>query len=615
MADLSKIRIPNGTEYNLKDAQARADIDSLNGSLQELQTTVLDGVTSVKSLGPFSNCKLYPVDGTLQEATNRVATADIFVPPYDITLNCEEGFRYFLIMFTDGTRSGISGWQTGTYKIYEGQQYKLMIARVAEVTETADIDEFTSAITYKTNVTEKLTNIETKVYKEFTPTSYSGGIKYDTGVVNFLTGTLFYCVELDATSVTVNANTFTYYGYALYDKNKTLISAARVTADGEITIDTSEAKYLRLTHNTGTDTTIKHCGIVKDSFPVFSGEQIDRVLNEMLTNAANGDIIRIPRGNYNVANSIILKSDVSIIGESVFDTILTALNKNENNSSFILSVFYRVESERNTPLNNIRISDMTIDRANTETYNVGSKAFYAQNCTNSVFENLRIYNTPGTGFGIDYLKNVVIKNVYCYNCGRGWESIGKGCSGIGIGTGFYDDESFIITDCICENCGQAGIFLEVQPESSGAYCIGENQVIANNICKNSQYGILMTKGRGVAVVGNVINGCDKGITFRAKPERVVCSGNNISKCQTGVTTEGTRTAADGTVLFTSNILAENDVAISIDPVAMAMTGNFIADSKTNDIVLMGDFKNKFVAKGNVQTGTNDTSGATNFTIE
>ena len=33
MADLSKIRIPNGTEYNLKDAQARADIESLNGSL------------------------------------------------------------------------------------------------------------------------------------------------------------------------------------------------------------------------------------------------------------------------------------------------------------------------------------------------------------------------------------------------------------------------------------------------------------------------------------------------------------------------------------------------------------------------------------------------------
>ncbi len=38
MADLSKIKIPNGTEYNLKDAQARADIESLNGSLENLNT-------------------------------------------------------------------------------------------------------------------------------------------------------------------------------------------------------------------------------------------------------------------------------------------------------------------------------------------------------------------------------------------------------------------------------------------------------------------------------------------------------------------------------------------------------------------------------------------------
>ena len=42
MADLSKIRIPNGTEYNLKDAQARADIESLNGSLEQVSEERLD---------------------------------------------------------------------------------------------------------------------------------------------------------------------------------------------------------------------------------------------------------------------------------------------------------------------------------------------------------------------------------------------------------------------------------------------------------------------------------------------------------------------------------------------------------------------------------------------
>ena len=42
MADLSKIRIPNGTEYNLKDAQARADITALNGSLGNISGEVED---------------------------------------------------------------------------------------------------------------------------------------------------------------------------------------------------------------------------------------------------------------------------------------------------------------------------------------------------------------------------------------------------------------------------------------------------------------------------------------------------------------------------------------------------------------------------------------------
>lgn len=45
MADLSKIKIPNGTEYNLKDTQARADIESLNGSLatEQIPYEVING--------------------------------------------------------------------------------------------------------------------------------------------------------------------------------------------------------------------------------------------------------------------------------------------------------------------------------------------------------------------------------------------------------------------------------------------------------------------------------------------------------------------------------------------------------------------------------------------
>lgn len=46
MSDLSKLRI-SGTDYNLKDAQARSDITALNGSLQDIEDEVRSGTESI----------------------------------------------------------------------------------------------------------------------------------------------------------------------------------------------------------------------------------------------------------------------------------------------------------------------------------------------------------------------------------------------------------------------------------------------------------------------------------------------------------------------------------------------------------------------------------------
>ena len=40
MADISKVRMLNGTEYNYKDAQARRDIDDLKADLGDLDERV-----------------------------------------------------------------------------------------------------------------------------------------------------------------------------------------------------------------------------------------------------------------------------------------------------------------------------------------------------------------------------------------------------------------------------------------------------------------------------------------------------------------------------------------------------------------------------------------------
>ena len=51
MADISKIKLPSGTEYNLKDASARADIQSISSQIEALtggDAIVFAGISSAE---------------------------------------------------------------------------------------------------------------------------------------------------------------------------------------------------------------------------------------------------------------------------------------------------------------------------------------------------------------------------------------------------------------------------------------------------------------------------------------------------------------------------------------------------------------------------------------
>ena len=95
MADISRIKIPNGTEYTLKDAQAREDIAALNGSLGTLEkktpvvNTVAENYTEVKP-DNWHNTATDTVgyklkaDGTTVENANSFYTDYISVAPGDV---------------------------------------------------------------------------------------------------------------------------------------------------------------------------------------------------------------------------------------------------------------------------------------------------------------------------------------------------------------------------------------------------------------------------------------------------------------------------------------------------------------------------------------------------
>lgn len=56
MADISKIKTPNGREYNVKDEASRTDLSGLASSYQSLQDRV---VTLESDPSPITNSDIY----------------------------------------------------------------------------------------------------------------------------------------------------------------------------------------------------------------------------------------------------------------------------------------------------------------------------------------------------------------------------------------------------------------------------------------------------------------------------------------------------------------------------------------------------------------------------
>ena len=84
MADISRIKIPNGTEYTLKDAQAREDIAELNGSLEDRKAYAENIIVSYEELSgeeeSYSDIRTLltgtTVSGKIWHSVNKSATTN-----------------------------------------------------------------------------------------------------------------------------------------------------------------------------------------------------------------------------------------------------------------------------------------------------------------------------------------------------------------------------------------------------------------------------------------------------------------------------------------------------------------------------------------------------------
>lgn len=306
------------------------------------------------------------------------------------------------------------------------------------------------------------------------------------------------------------------------------------------------------------------------------GETDDSILlNDLVTklNTEGGGVIYLPDGKYRLNTRITWKSNVSLVGES-HNAILMPYCDNSVSQGFAAISWLNADGSKQdgydapNPFVNCHFKNFTIDGINQnpsryDSYPKGINIHFLKDCS---FENLQFLNTFATGLGIDFLENVFIRNIYCYNCGRGYtptsyETIAGG-AGIGIGTMGMEKESCIISDCITDGCGNYGIFLEggdIFPENG----CESHYTIANCQCINGRnYGIAVKGTDNVMVSNNIMrNNARDG--FAMLPRKSRCCANvqitgNLSASNSGC---GYRFAdGDGADYISEKIYIKNNVS-------------------------------------------------------
>lgn len=318
-----------------------------------------------------------------------------------------------------------------------------------------------------------------------------------------------------------------------------------------------------------------------------------------LVHEAGGGTIYIPCGTYvfdselssrdltgNITTLVEMKSNVSLLGENLNNTVLKVTGKTKDGCG----LFCQNSEHAGELLIGCKAENFTVDmsEASLTNYTHRGKAFYYSGIKDCVFRDLRLLETPSTSLGIDMLDNVVMDSVYVYKGGRQWSYGGNGGAGIGIGTGKWSNENYIIRNCICDSCGHFGIFLEDQGifSASKEQKFSKGQIISNNVIRNGRhYGLGIRGGKNVLITGNNLYENKGGIYADYGAANVLVSNNIIQgSTEAGFNYGNEETSYKCTnIAVINNVFAENAVGIkkTLIPTNCTEDGNIFINNTTD----------------------------------
>ncbi len=169
-------------------------------------------------------------------------------------------------------------------------------------------------------------------------------------------------------------------------------------------------------------------------------------------------------GDYVIA----MRDNVSIVGSGMGATVLKPLGvySSTGEAPHGIDMFYYDGLLTGTYLERACFADFTIDGSSTqgdpEQYNASGKGFFFKLFRSCSWDRVEVANTDGTGFGADFPIDCTMKNCVAWKCGKNATSDSAGASGFGVGTGFSNDESMMIENCVSHDNAKFGFFFEHQ---------------------------------------------------------------------------------------------------------------------------------------------------------
>lgn len=296
-----------------------------------------------------------------------------------------------------------------------------------------------------------------------------------------------------------------------------------------------------------------------------------------MVNKNGGGIIEIGCGTFTFKNTVTLRSNIGITGQGIGNTILKMLDGGSSTNTRGGYALFNGDHIKNVFIRDIEINS-------TGTNNTG-KHLFMRYIEDSYFTHIKSVDSRPTAIGIDFLNHVTITDNIIINGGRSRDIFGNACIGIGTGYDEWENEDFIISNNICINGGQRGIFVEDQARFGGTK--------------------KMTAGYGQVICGNIVRGGYRGITVEAG-KRVNVSGNTIYGTQIGM---GVKVYADD-CLFQGNLLVGNNVGVIVDDLSatfvdnnnIAFIGNTIKGGTTGISVKSDGLVSDLTIKDNVIKG-------------